>query len=175
MNQTLHTLTHLASAALCAFALVGPAHAGDASAAKTREQVRAELAQAQRLGTLASLDHSGKTLRELQPQAYPAVAPMGGKTRAQVQAELAQAQRSGDLRANDESGRQLWEQQPNRYPAMPMGTGKTSAQVRAELAEAQRTGDLLANDDSGRKLSEVFPARYAAAQPMGASLMAASR
>ena len=95
-----------ASIALAVAALLtGHAQAAD-NVGKTREQVRAELAEAQRTGDIvagkdAAADEftSGafKKLNELNPAAYPAKAAVAGKTRAQVRAELAEAQRTGDI------------------------------------------------------------------------------
>lgn len=64
---------------------------------KTRDQVLAELAEAQRTGDIYAYGDSGKKLNELRPDLYPAKAVQQGKTRAQVQAELIQAQRSGEF------------------------------------------------------------------------------
>jgi hypothetical protein len=172
-----------ASIALAVAALV-TGHAQAADFGKTREQVRAELAQAQRTGDIAaSKDQgtefnstSGTKLNELFPAAYPAKTVVAGKTRDQVRAELAEAQRTGDIAANKDqgdefsagNGRKLNELFPAAYPAKPAVAGKTREQVRAELAEAQRTGDIVASNDrgdeysasNGRKLNELFPNNY---------------
>jgi len=93
MNRKyLSTLT-LALAALAA----GNALAADAAAPKTRYQVRADLAEAQRTGDIVANGNSGKKLNELYPSQYPAKAVVQGNTRAQVLAELAEAQRTGPL------------------------------------------------------------------------------
>lgn len=135
------------------------AHAGTLQ--KTRDQVRAELADAVRTGDIVDGD-SSLSRRELHPQRYPAVvAP--GKTRAQVEAELADAIRHGDI-ASEAGGLQLRELYPQRYPAASAVTGKTRAQVRAEWAEAVRTGDIYANTESNLKLNELDPSRYANVQ-----------
>jgi hypothetical protein len=63
---------------------------------KTRDQVLAELEEAQRTGNILAQGNSGKLLNELYPSQYPAKAVTQGLTRAQVVAELEQAQRSGD-------------------------------------------------------------------------------
>lgn len=117
--------------------------AGYASAAdvgKTRDQVRAELAEAQRTGDIVAFGDSGKKLNELYPSRYPAQAVVQGKTRAQVLAELAEAQRTGDIVADSESGKKLNELYPSRYPAKATQTN-TRAQVLAELAQAKRSGE----------------------------------
>lgn len=70
-------------------------YANAADVGKTREQVRAELIEAQRTGDIVAPGESGKKLNELYPSRYPAKVAQGN-TRAQVLAELAQAKRSGE-------------------------------------------------------------------------------
>lgn len=176
-----------ASIALAIAALV-TGHAQAADVGKTREQVRAELAQAQRTGDIVAntdvgssefLSGKGQKLSAAFPESYPQ-ATSQGKTRAQVRAELAEAQRTGDIAANKDqgideyvsgNGRKLNELFPAAYPAKPVAAGKTREQVRAELAEAQRTGDIAASKDqgvdeyvsaAGSKLNELFPNLYPA-------------
>jgi hypothetical protein len=137
MNRKyLSTLT-LALAALAA----GNALAADAAGPKTRDQVRAELAEAQRSGDIFGYGESGKKLNELYPSQYPAKPAVQGKTRAQVLAELVEAQRTGDIVADSETGKKLNELYPSQYPAKPAVQGKTRAQVLAELVEAKRSGE----------------------------------
>lgn len=143
MNRKyLSTLT-LALAALAA----GNALAANAAAPKTRDQVRAELLEAQRTGDIVADGESGKNLNELYPSQYPAKAVVQGKTRAQVLAELVEAQRTGDMVANGNSGKKLNELYPSQYPAKAVVQGNTRAQVLAELAAAKRSGeyDLINN------------------------------
>jgi hypothetical protein len=71
-------------------------YASAADAPKTREQVRAELIEAQRTGDILAQGNSGKKLNELYPSRYPATAVAQASTRAEVLAELAQAKRSGE-------------------------------------------------------------------------------
>jgi len=71
---------------------------------KTRDQVRAELVEAQRTGDIQAFGDSGKKLNELYPSQYPAKAVAQGKTREQVRAELAQAQRSGEFTLQQNNG-----------------------------------------------------------------------
>jgi hypothetical protein len=71
-------------------------YASAADAPKTREQVRAELIEAQRTGDILAQGNSGKKLNELYPSRYPATAVAQSSTRAEVLAELAQAKRSGE-------------------------------------------------------------------------------
>ncbi|MBT3065646.1 DUF4148 domain-containing protein [Rhodoferax sp. U11-2br] len=135
-RKTLSALT-LSLAALVA----GNTFAADLSAPKTRDQVRAELLEAQRTGNIQANGDSGKLLNELYPNQYPAKAVTQGKTRAQVLAELAEAQRTGDIVADGDSGKLLNELYPSQYPAKAVTSSVTRAQVLAELEQAQRSGD----------------------------------
>jgi len=83
---------------------------------KTREQVRQELAEAIREGTM-TYGESGMQMREAFPESYPKsmVPAMPGRTRAQVSAELEAAQRSGAMPVG-ESGFLARELYPERYP-----------------------------------------------------------
>jgi hypothetical protein len=144
-RKTLSTLT-LVLAALAA----GNTLAADATGAKTRDQVRAELAEAQRTGDILAPGDSGKKLNELYPSRYPAKAVAQGYTREQVLAELAQAQRTGDILAQGNSGKKLNELSPSQYPAKAAAQSVTRAQVLAELAEAQRSGEFGISNNYGR-------------------------
>jgi hypothetical protein len=137
MNRKTLSALSLSLAALVA----GNAFAADASAPKTREQVRAELLEAQRTGDILAQGNSGKLLNELYPNQYPAKAVVQGKTRDQVLAELVEAQRTGNILAQGDSGKLLNELYPNQYPAKAVTQGLTRAQVVAELEQAQRSGD----------------------------------
>ncbi len=130
----------------------------------TREQVKADLADAIRTGDILAPGDSGLKLNELYPQRYPRPAAGPAMTRAQVRTELAEAIRTGDMLAGGDSGRKLNEEFPQRYPAVVTQAGKTRAEVRAELAEAIRTGDIVADSEVGLKLNEEFPQRYAKAR-----------
>lgn len=132
--------------------------AAQAQAEKTREQVRAELAEAIRSGNTPASGEAGLLLNELNPQRYarPAAAP--GRTRDEVRAEVAEATRSGNLLATGEVGAGLSADFRRRDPDFAVAA-KSRAQVRAETAAAIRSGDML--DDSGLKLNEVYPQRYA--------------
>lgn len=136
-RKTLSTLT-LALAALAA----SNTFAADATAPKTRDQVLAELVDAQRTGDLVAFGNSGKKLNELNPSQYPAKAVVQGHTRAKVLAELAEAQRTGEILAQGNSDKKLNELYPDQYPAKAAAQGVTRAQVLAELAEAQRSGEF---------------------------------
>ena len=122
----------------------------------TRDQVLAELVQAQRTGDVID-SHSGKKLNELFPASYPAKAAASAKTRDQVLAELIAAERSGDI-AN-EHGVKANELLPHLYPAKAASSSKSHDQVLAELVEAQRTGDIV-DVKSTKKLNELFPSNY---------------
>ena len=112
MNRSYLTAVTLAVAALSA----GQALAADTDAPKTREQVRAELREAQRTGDIVADGETGQKLNQLYPNRYPATATAQGKTREQVRAELREAQRTGDIVAGGESGQKLNELFPKRYP-----------------------------------------------------------
>ena len=99
MNRKYFSTLTLALAALAA----GNAFAADAAGPKTRDQVRAELAQAQRSGDLFAYGESGKKLNELYPSQYPTKPAAQDHTRAQALAELAQAKRSGEYERNNHS------------------------------------------------------------------------
>ena len=82
---------------------------------KSRPDVQADLATAQREGDLIADNESGRTAREINPSRYPKQAVAQAKTREQVKAELAEAQRTGDIIADGESGKKLNELYPSRY------------------------------------------------------------
>ena len=127
--------TATASIALAITALLA-GHAQAADVGKTREQVRAELAEAQRTGDIVAgkdmgtdeyASGAGRKLNELFPAAYPAKPAVAGKTREQVRAELTEAQRTGDIVAGKDlgtdeyssgAGRKLNELFPNNYPVV---------------------------------------------------------
>ena len=92
-----------------------PAWAQDAG--KTREQVKAELAEAQRTGDFIADFETGRKAYEIWPDQYPLHPTFKGKTRDQVKAELAEARRTGDFIANWESGQKAYELYPTQYPA----------------------------------------------------------
>ena len=147
-----------------AAAMAAGAHA---QTGRTREQVKAELAEAIRTGNIIGSGESGLTLRELNPQRY-GVAPAAASTltRAQVTREFEQARSAGDLIAVGEAGLPANETQPGSHPQKAAVAGKSRAEVQAELREAIRSGNMLAGGDSGRLLNELFPQRYAHVQTM---------
>ena len=91
------------------------AAADTATQGLSRDQVLAELADAQRAGDIRDVK-SGKNLNELDPRAYPAKPVVQGKTREQVLAELTEAQRTGDI-VDAKSGKKLNELFPHLYPS----------------------------------------------------------
>ena len=138
------SLIALSFAALAA----GNAFAADPTAAKTREQVRAELAEARATGNIIANSEVHMTERELFPGRYEqAAAPVAakaapaaaavttGKTRAEVLAELAKAQANGELAAlnSDDSA---------RFLRQPSTSTLTRAQVLAELKRSQESGEF---------------------------------
>ena len=132
-----------------------------ALAGVTREQVKAELAEAIRTGDIAVAgDRQGRKLNELYPSRYPVKQVQAGLTREQVKAELAQAIRTGDIAvAGDRQSRELNELYPNRYPAKQVQASLTREQVKAELAQAIRSGDYMISD-SGQKCNEAHPSMH---------------
>lgn len=159
--------TRLSVVAIALSALVaGHALAADPAAAKTREQVRAELIEAQRNGDLIADGETGARFNQLYPHLYAQPATVA-KTRAEVKAELAEAVRSGDLIADGETGAKFKDVAPAQYaaaraetPATTVAVGKTREQVKAELAEAIRNGDLIADGETGARFNQVNPGRY---------------
>lgn len=84
----------------------------------SREQVKAELAQAVRSGDIMAGGESGLKLNELHPSRYPAKQVQASVTREQVKAELATAVRSGDIMAGGEVSAMCNELHPNMHPAI---------------------------------------------------------
>lgn len=132
------TRTKISAIALAFSALfAGHAMAADNGPA-TRDQVRAELAEAVRTGNIF-VGESGQRLNEMFPHNYPAQDAAESKTHEQVRAELDEAIRAGNVVVSD-SGKRLNEIFPHRYPEQQNVASKTREQVRAELAEAARNG-----------------------------------
>lgn len=154
--KTLSTL----AIALASASLLVAAHTVQAQGL-TREQVRAELAEAVRTGDIVHGERSLKA-NEIQPNRYPAPAAVPGKTRQQVRDELAAAQRSGDFVVAGDSGLKAYEVFPQRYPARPLAEGKTRQQVRDELALAIRLGDAPSLGELGLTPAQRSPGRFAA-------------
>lgn len=136
------------------------AGAGPAFAELTREQVKAEFAEAVRTGDIMS-NRGGQKLNERFPDRYPARQAQSTLTREQVKAELAEAQRTGDMVAG-QSSRKLNEISPSRYPVKPAQSRLTREQVKTELAEAQRTGNYVAQGEESGLCNEVHPYMHSA-------------
>jgi hypothetical protein len=143
------------------------------AAPKARDEVRRELIEAMRDGTLPHGEASAPQ-RELRPQATAQLP----RSRADVLAELDAARRDGELLAGGESSLKLNELHPSQYPVHAVFAGKTRTQVKTELAEAQRNGEMVANGESGLTLRELHPEAYpraAASAFAGASAPARMR
>ncbi|MEP6940900.1 MAG: DUF4148 domain-containing protein [Rudaea sp.] len=157
MNSIRIASSLLVLSTLCA----GVAHA---QTSITREQVKAEFAQARRDGNLVPAGE-GVTLRQMHPERYASAPEAAARTRAEVKAEYQEAVRTGDIVASGDSGLKLNEINPRAYPATSFaGVGKTREEVRLEFAEARRTGDIVAAGEGGMKLNELYPQRYAPAR-----------
>jgi hypothetical protein len=110
MNRTYASISALALAALMAT----PAFADTSAPAKTRAQVRAELAEAIRTGDILANDEGSLKLNEQRPDLYPQVAT-SNKSRAEVRAELAEAVRTGDIVVGSEGNETLNQRFPGFY------------------------------------------------------------
>lgn len=82
---------------------------------KTRDQVKAELAEAVRMGEQPIFDN-GQTPRDINPSAFPARPALQSKTRDEVRAELALAIRIGDVPLMD-NGMTPRKINPQGYPS----------------------------------------------------------
>ena len=131
------SLRHSASILILSLtaAVAGQAIAADSGL--TREQVRADLAEAQRTGSIID-NVSGLPHSALNPQLYPAQQKAAGKTRAQVLAELEQARAKGELFQQD-TGMRLNELRPD---VASQGQPLTRAQVVADMQQARAAGQL---------------------------------
>ena len=98
LSTALFTLAALgASSAFAGGGNKYPSGQPDSVSTKTRAQVKAELAEAVRIGEIIADSERGLTAYQLNPSAYPARPSAMGKTRAQVQDELAKAHMDGSL------------------------------------------------------------------------------
>jgi Domain of unknown function (DUF4148) len=155
--------TRILSVSILLAGLVGNAIA---EGGLTREQVRAELAEARATGKMIH-GESGLWLSQQYPELYPAQPKTSGKTRAEVRAEYEEARRRGELVVG-ERGLRMNEIAPHLYPQTPRAPGKTRQDVMAELAEARLLGDLQVGE-SGRTQAETYPQRYAAVRAQRAA------
>lgn len=120
-------------------ASLGAAFAADASAFKTRDQVRAELAEAQRNGTLIADGQTGATFRDLNPGRYMTMSATSTKTRAEVQAELRDAWARGELVADGQTGATFRDLAPHRYTTQTMA-------LQPRTSESTQVGQVLQGD-----------------------------
>lgn len=125
-----------AIAFVVAAAFTAPAMAVSDTAV-TRDQVKAELAQAVQAGNML-VSENGETYREAFPQNYPSQQPVASVTREQVKAELAEAVEAGHLLVS-ENGETYKDVYPHNYPDQQTAS-KTREQVKAELAQAIESG-----------------------------------
>lgn len=108
------------------------------NAPKTRQQVLAELATAQRNGELQT---AGELALSPRDQRFNS-----SLTREQVRAETLRAARHGELLAVGDNSIDS----PAVHAAPTLASaGKSRAQVKAELAEARRNGELLVAGEAG--------------------------
>lgn len=87
---------------------IGAITAEHAQSGVTREQVKAELAQAVRTGDIIDVRVGGEILvkrNELYPNRYPTKEVQSSVTREQVKAELGEAVRNGEIRVAKGSDR----------------------------------------------------------------------
>lgn len=115
----------------------------------TREQVRADLMEAQRNGTLIANGETGATFRDMNPGNYMAKPATQGLSRTEVQAAFEQARAKGELIVSTEIGLTAKQLAPGNYAA-PAVQGKTRAQVEAELSRAIANGTTVANGELSR-------------------------
>jgi hypothetical protein len=107
-----------------------------------RDQVRAELMEAQRNGTLIANGETGATFRELNPTRYMAQAPATGLSRAEVQAAYEQARVNGELISNTEIGLTARQLAPGNYSApRSMSNPSANAMPRTDQQAASPMGN----------------------------------
>ena len=131
--------THIATSLLLLAAIASPAYADDA--AKTREQVKAELREAIRSGDVLANGDSGLKMNELYPHRYPRVvasAAVPATSRAEVVAETREAIRTGDMYAAGEAAMRLNEEYPQRY-----GRQRASSSAKSSVAAAPASAPAL--------------------------------
>lgn len=133
------TRTQVSAIALAFSALFAGQAMAQNSGPVTRDQVKAELAQAIQNGDMI-VNESGTRLNEVFPHNYPQQ-PASTVTRAEVRAELAEAIRNGDM-ITHESGVRMNEIYPHNYSGTANVATKSRDEVRAELADAAAAGAL---------------------------------
>jgi len=126
-----------------------------AHSALTRDQVRQELVDALRTGSLLAPGEAGFTLREQSPQRFAARATGPAvpvpKTRGEVVQELQAAQQAGELPLLGERGTGPDGRAIGAPPLRRMGQALTRAQVMADYREAARHGGLLGLGETGQQ------------------------
>jgi len=111
---------------------------------KTREQVAAELVQAQRNGDIVS--RWSFTERELSHGTIATTTVASGKTREQVKAELAEAQKKGDIPIGfvHKTEREIYSgNYPQATNLAQQGGGKTREQFEAEFVAAKKASSAF--------------------------------
>ncbi|MBT9463632.1 DUF4148 domain-containing protein [Hydrogenophaga sp.] len=106
---------------------------------KTREQVRAELMQAQRDGTLIADGQTGATFRQVFPGSYMQPAAAGTTSRDQIRAELMEAKRNGTLVADGQTGATFRDLSPQRYPTNTMQAMGASSGTTVGMGQSTST------------------------------------
>lgn len=128
-------------------AVAGHAMAAEPTSGLTRAQVLADLAEAQRSGSIAE-GEIGLAPKVLNPQQYPAQQQAAGNTRAQVIAEFQRARANGEL-LETVSGARMSEVRPDLYPAKTaQGKAVSRDQVVADLQRARDAGQLTFGEGS---------------------------
>ena len=130
----------------------GYALASEATSSKSREQVKAELAEAIRTGDIVVISRRGLKANQVAPHLYPAPAAEPVKSREAINAELNEAITSGDVVVSSRKGLKANQIRPDLYPAKPVVEGKTRQQVIEERDLAISRGELLNRHRGGGSL-----------------------
>ncbi len=140
MKDTMTSIRKTASILILSLtaAVAGQAMAAEPTSGLTRAQVLADLAQAQRNGSIIDT-FTGLPFNQLNPQNFPAQAQAQGKTRAQVLAEFEQARAKGQLVQHFETDYPL-----NAAQGQPL----SRAQVVSDLQHARAAGELTFGEGS---------------------------
>jgi len=93
----------------------------------TRDQVIADMIEAQRTGNIVTGLDGNKKLNELEPARYASQQAAQGKTRAQVRAELIEAQQKGEIVTGLDGNKTLRELDPARFQRAEQALAKTGA------------------------------------------------
>lgn len=95
--------------------------------AKTREQVRAELAAARQARDERPSDQFGRTVSEVNPAGQAAAGFAAGPTREQVRADAVAARLSRDSRPSDQFGRTVAEAYPSFQVTAAQGQDRSAS------------------------------------------------